>query len=64
MQLFSIFGLQSGGVMISGDIANGVKSLRFDSRAGQIGHCVVFGSPTLRHFFRAMLPSREDGPCR
>ena len=32
-------------------------SLRFKSRAGQIGHSVANGSPLLRHFFFAVLPT-------
>ena len=35
----------SGNVFVSG-----AGGLRFKSRAGQIGHSVVNGSPSLRHF--------------
>ena len=38
----------------------GAGGLRFNTRAGQIGHSVANGSPTLQHFF-AGLPERSDG---
>ena len=39
------------------DIAIGSGGLGFYSRAGQIGHSVANGSPPLRRFFGAALPS-------
>ena len=49
------------------DIAIGAEGMAFDSRADQIEHSVVNGSPTLQCFFGAVLPkqqaqSHENGP--
>ena len=41
-------------------MANGAEGLGFDSRAGQIGHCVVNGSEPL---WRAVLLRRYGGRC-
>ena len=40
------------------DIAIGEGNLEFDSRAGQIVHSVVNGSPPLRRFFGTILSRR------
>ena len=50
------------------DIASGVGSLGFDSRAGQIRHRVANGSPPLQCFFEvqsyvAQALSCGDRPC-
>ena len=37
-------------------IAIGAEGLGFDSRAGKIQRSVANGSPSLRHFFGAVLP--------
>ena len=39
-------------------IVIGAGGMGFDSRAGQIGHSVAYGSPPLRRFFRAVLSRR------
>ena len=49
------FADRSVGVMFT-DIAIGAVGLGFDSRAGQVGHCVAHGS--LRRFLEAVLPWR------
>ena len=41
-------------VMVN-DIVTGALGLGFNFRAGQIGHCVVNGSPLLQRFFEAVL---------
>ena len=38
--------------------------LGFDSRAGQIEHSVANGLPTLRHFYRAVLPKHKAAEMR
>ena len=45
------------------DIANGAEGLGFDSRAGQIGHSVAYGSPSLRRFFGDVLSWHEMSPA-
>ena len=39
-------------------IITGVEARGFDSRVGQLSHSVANGSPPLRRFFAAVLPSR------
>ena len=40
--------------------------MRFNSRAGQIGHSVVDGSPPLQHIFKKAVLSAmmRNGPCK
>ena len=50
------------------DNANGAEAQEFDSLASQIGRSPANGSPLLRRFFEAVLPtdqalSRGDRPC-
>ena len=42
------------------DVAIGAGGRGFDSRAGQIGHCVTNGSPPLQRFCVAQELSRGD----
>ena len=41
------------------DIAIGAEGMAFDSRADQIEHSVVNGSPPLQCFFGAVLPQHK-----
>ena len=41
-------------------LVSGAEGLRFQSRAGQIGHSVANGSPPLRHFFERSCVARAQ----
>ena len=49
--------IRSVNVMVN-DIANGAEGLRFDYRAGHVGHKIANGSPPLPSFFGAVSPER------